>query len=131
MEHKTENMKRNNTVKQTATHVFIGLIFACAAQAETPYVPVKWTKFVKVDGQSEPVPEQWLQDPEAKIAYSLKLPESVPKSVPFNFLKAGWWSIFGGAMKARALPRQKTEAWVSASALNTMTNLGMPVSVKI
>ena len=39
--------------------------------------------------------------------------------------------IFGGAMKARALPRQKFEAWVSASALNTMTNLGMPVSAKI
>jgi hypothetical protein len=29
------------------------------------------------------------------------------------------------------LPQQKAEAWVSASALNMMTNLGMPVSVKI
>ncbi|CAN7550796.1 hypothetical protein [Caballeronia sp. LjRoot31] len=39
--------------------------------------------------------------------------------------------IFGNTMKARALPQQKTEAWFSASALNRMTNLGMPVSVKI
>jgi hypothetical protein len=39
--------------------------------------------------------------------------------------------IFGNAMKARALPQQKTEAWIGASALNRMTNLGMPVSVKI
>jgi hypothetical protein len=39
--------------------------------------------------------------------------------------------IIGNTMKARALPQQKTEAWVSASALNMMTNLGMPVSVKI
>jgi hypothetical protein len=39
--------------------------------------------------------------------------------------------IFGGAMKARGLPRQKTEAGISASALNRMTNLGMPVSVKV
>ena len=39
--------------------------------------------------------------------------------------------IIGSAMKARKLPQQKTEAWVSASALNTMSNLGMPVSVKI
>jgi hypothetical protein len=39
--------------------------------------------------------------------------------------------IFGNTMKARALPQQKTEAWISASALNTMTNLGMPVSVKL
>jgi hypothetical protein len=35
------------------------------------------------------------------------------------------------AMKARALPQQKTEAWISVSALNRMTNLGMPVSVKV
>lgn len=39
--------------------------------------------------------------------------------------------IFGNTMKARALPQQKAEAWISASALNRMTELGMPVSVKI
>jgi hypothetical protein len=39
--------------------------------------------------------------------------------------------IFGNTMKARALPQQKTEAWISVSALNRMTNLGMPVSVKV
>jgi hypothetical protein len=39
--------------------------------------------------------------------------------------------IIGNGMKARALPQQKTEAWFSTSALNMMTNLGMPVSVKI
>jgi hypothetical protein len=39
--------------------------------------------------------------------------------------------IFGNSMKARALPQQKTEARISASALNRMTNLGMPLSVKI
>ena len=38
--------------------------------------------------------------------------------------------IFGNTMKARALPQQKTEAWASAFALNRMTGLGMPVSVK-
>jgi transposase len=39
--------------------------------------------------------------------------------------------IFGNTMKARKLPQQKTEAWVTAVALNSMTSLGMPVSVKI
>ena len=39
--------------------------------------------------------------------------------------------IFGNTMKARAMARQKTEAWISAFALNRMTNFGMPVSVKI
>lgn len=63
---------------------------------EPQYTPVKWTNFVKVDGQSEPVPEQWLQDPEAKIAHSLKLPETVPKPVPFNFAKAFAWSLLPG-----------------------------------
>ena len=37
--------------------------------------------------------------------------------------------IIGCVMKARSLPQQKTESWIGASALNTMTNLGMPVSV--
>ena len=39
--------------------------------------------------------------------------------------------IFGNAMKARALLQQKAEASISASVLNRMTGLGMPVSVKI
>jgi transposase len=39
--------------------------------------------------------------------------------------------IFGNTMKARKLPQQRTEAWVTAIALNRMTRLGMPTSVKI
>jgi DDE family transposase len=39
--------------------------------------------------------------------------------------------IFGNTMKARALPQQKTEAGISACALNIMTTLGMPCSVKV
>ena len=39
--------------------------------------------------------------------------------------------IFGNTMKARKLPQQKAETWASAVALNRMTGLGMPVSVKI
>jgi len=36
--------------------------------------------------------------------------------------------IFGNRMKARELPQQKTEAWISVTLLNHMTSLGMPVS---
>jgi hypothetical protein len=39
--------------------------------------------------------------------------------------------IFGNTMKARWLPQRKLEAWASAVALNRMTILGMPLSVKI
>ncbi|MBE7418538.1 MAG: hypothetical protein HS128_12480 [Ideonella sp.] len=59
------------------------------AQAE-PYVPAVWTRFVKVDGQPEPIPEQWLDGDEARIAHNLKLPGGVPEPVPFDFDRA-WW----------------------------------------
>ena len=39
--------------------------------------------------------------------------------------------IFGNTLKARALPQQKMEAWIAKEALNRMTQLGMPISVKI
>lgn len=74
----------------------LGLLSACATGMgadPSAYTPVKWTSFVPVAGQSEPVPAQWLQDEEARIAHSLKLPDSVPKPVPFNFAGAsatGW-----------------------------------------
>jgi hypothetical protein len=39
--------------------------------------------------------------------------------------------IFGNTLKARALPQQKMETWIAKEALNRMTQLGMPISVKI
>ena len=39
--------------------------------------------------------------------------------------------IIGNRLKARSLPRQKTEAQVSVRVLNRMTQLGMPVSVRV
>ncbi|MEN9397933.1 MAG: hypothetical protein RLZ81_2463 [Pseudomonadota bacterium] len=82
-----------------AAIVAAAIAAASAASASDPYVPVKWSQFVKVEGQSEPVPAQWLTDAEAKIAHSLKLPDSVPKPVPFNFTKAYWWSWLPGTPK--------------------------------
>lgn len=75
-----------NTAQRLAFACIAALMAACSAPES--YVPVTWTKFVKVEGQPEAVPEQWLQDPEARIAHSLKLPDSVPKPVPFNFTVA-------------------------------------------
>jgi hypothetical protein len=75
-----------------AASIIASLLSAVTTSPATaePYVPVRWTTFVPVAGQSEPVPEQWLQDEEARIAHSLKLPAAVPKPVPFDF-KAAWW----------------------------------------
>jgi hypothetical protein len=70
--------------------LFSGAITCCAGAHAGPvqYTPVKWERFVKVEGQPLPVPEQWLPDEEARIAHSLKLPDAVPKPVPFDFDKA-------------------------------------------
>ena len=39
--------------------------------------------------------------------------------------------IIGASMKAREIPQQKTEGGIATRALNRMTSLGMPVSVKL
>lgn len=98
--HRTYARHKRNLGRLPHIVIAVALIaLASAANASDPYVPVKWTEFVKVEGQSEPVPAQWLTDAEAKIAYSLKLPDSVPKAVPFNFTKAYWWSWLPGTPK--------------------------------
>ncbi|MFS2036842.1 hypothetical protein ACEN8I_22660 [Polaromonas sp. CT11-55] len=81
---------RGLTVKIKKAIVCAVLTAAIGANAADPYVPVKWTKFVKVEGQTEPVPEQWLQDAEARIAYSLRLPDVMPKPVPYDFSQPIW-----------------------------------------
>lgn len=67
------------------------LLAACGA-GDDEEVPPAWRKLVKTEGQHYPIPEAWLSTPEGKIAHSLKLPDSVPKPVPFDFDKAdGPW----------------------------------------
>ena len=56
----------------------VGLLLV-AATAEEPYAPVKWTRFVAVVGQTEPVPGQSLQDEEARVAHNMKLPEQLSR----------------------------------------------------
>jgi len=46
--------------------------------------PYKWTKFVQVDGQPEPVPEEWVATPEGRFAHSIKIPNPVPKDSGYN-----------------------------------------------
>lgn len=48
--------------------------------------PHKWTTFVQVDGQPEPVPAEWVATPEGRFAHSLKIPNPVPKDSGYR-----WW----------------------------------------
>jgi len=55
-------------------------------------LPEAWRRLVQTEGQFYPIPEAWLGTPEGKIAHSLKLPDSLPKPVPFDFDEAdGPW----------------------------------------
>ncbi|HEY6281121.1 MAG TPA: hypothetical protein VIW72_04920 [Burkholderiales bacterium] len=51
---------------------------SCAAQAPNPSTH-RWTQFVQVEGQPEPVPAEWVVTPEGKFAHSIKIPNPVPK----------------------------------------------------
>ena len=66
---------------------------------------------------------------EGRIAWQRKTGYNLRSQVELAMQR--YKHIFGNLMKARARPEQKTEAGISASVLNRMTNLGMPVSVKI
>lgn len=81
---------------QGLTGLLLTLFLVNPVVADT-YVPVKWTQFVKVEGQSEPVPVQWLQEAEARIAHSLKLPDSAPKQAPYNFEQPLWERLWFNA----------------------------------
>ncbi|WP_298934122.1 hypothetical protein [uncultured Ramlibacter sp.] len=86
-------LKTKISATRKSTLAFFLMAASMNALAADPGPTGPWTKFVKVEGQSEPVPEEWLKDEEARIAYSLKLPDSVPKPVPFDFAAAartGW-----------------------------------------
>jgi len=67
---------------------WIAAAVSCAAAGSDTYIPVHWTRFVIVEGQTEPIPEQWLRDEEARFAHNLKLPDVVAKPTPFDFSKA-------------------------------------------
>src|SRR5690349_17372966 len=48
--------------------------------------PYKWTKFVQVEGQPEPVPIEWVSTPEGRFAHSIKIPNPIPKDSGYR-----WW----------------------------------------
>jgi hypothetical protein len=47
--------------------------------------PHKWTKFVKVAGQPEPVPVEWVATPEGQYAHSIVLPDPLPEDSGYKW----------------------------------------------
>ena len=55
-----------------------------------------WKDFVKNEGHANEIPVQWVATPEGKFAHSIKLPELVPNSVPFDFRAARSKALWPG-----------------------------------
>jgi hypothetical protein len=56
------------------------VMFANACWGQAPQRSTyRWTQFVQVDGQPEPVPAEWVSTPEGKFAHSIRIPNPVPK----------------------------------------------------
>ncbi len=69
---------RTTWERVAAAILVVGLCVVCFdSVGKDPKSP--WTKFVLVDGQPEPVPEQWVATPEGKFAHSIRIPNPVPK----------------------------------------------------
>src|SRR5205807_1234939 len=71
-----------------AAILFATFLTACASGSRIEGQSYKWTTFIPVDGQPQPVPAEWLSTAEGKFAHSIQLPDAVPKPVPFDFAKA-------------------------------------------
>ena len=81
-----------------AASIAIAPNIAAAGGAEPPAPPAPpWDTFVKVDGHANEIPVQWLDTPEGRFAHSISLPDSIPKSVPFDFGKARLKSLAPGS----------------------------------
>ncbi|MDF3031680.1 MAG: exported protein of unknown function [Moraxellaceae bacterium] len=70
----------------------LACLFVVSGCTKTEEVPEDWKRLVKTEGQHFPIPESWISTPEGRIAHSLRLPDSFPKPVPFDFEEAeGPW----------------------------------------
>ena len=99
--------------------ILCALSCALAACGEAPRpVPAEWAQREAVAGQPLPVPTVWLNgDPEARYTHNIKLPDSVPKPVPFDFKAAerkAWWpgSESVGIQYLRHLCATEAGEWV-------------------
>ena len=69
----------------TDGHLHVGVLvlgllmsIACVAQTEQGST-YRWKNLVRVEGQPDPVPAEWVSTPQGAYAHSLKIPNPVPK----------------------------------------------------
>ncbi len=62
---------------------------------EPPAPP--WKEFVKTDGHANEIPIEWLATEAGRFAHSIRLPDSIPQTVPFDFTAARWRALKPGS----------------------------------
>jgi len=63
-------------LKSLAILIVTSLAIGCATNGTSSN---RWTKFVKTNGQPEPVPAEWVETAEGEFAHSIELPQPLPK----------------------------------------------------
>lgn len=76
-------MKGHKSVRWLLTALCVAPLLVCAQGAADPF---RWSIFVKVEGQPEPVPAEWVSTPEGRFAHALKIPNPVPTDSGYR-----WW----------------------------------------
>lgn len=67
-----------------ASLLFLACIFAACAEQTDGQSASRWTEFVQVAGQPEPVPAEWVATPEGQFAHSIKIPHPVPRDSSYR-----------------------------------------------
>jgi len=82
----TSQLLRETAVKVRAPKARRTVVLLCAltlcvgcASHRPPELKSRWTNFVEVQGQPEPVPAEWIATPEGKFAQSIRTPNPLPK----------------------------------------------------
>jgi len=92
-------------VGRTLIAVVLFIIACCVMPvvAQPAKMPESSRVLVSTEGQAFPVPQEWLTDEEARIAHSLRLPDAVPRPVPYDFSQPLWERKWFGAHDKQAV----------------------------
>lgn len=86
-DNKARYMQGSGWIKFLGVALVTILLVACKEQSAEK-VPEAWKHLMITEGQAFPIPVSWLSTPEGRVAHSIKLPDTVPNPVPFDFAKA-------------------------------------------
>ncbi len=78
------------------------LLLVALVDAQSGPLPIEppappWKEFVKADGHANEIPIEWLATEAGRFAHSIRLPDSIPQTAPFDFTAARWRALKPGS----------------------------------